>query len=100
VINVVKWRKCEWVVNSLKSAVNWSEVKCSAVKGFKLRCTVKGICGWWSEMKWGEVQWSEVKVLLKMVCYTCWLTTLETMYCCFSYMHFVLICTVVIYIVL
>jgi hypothetical protein len=37
-----------------------------------------------------------VKVLLKMVCYTCGLTTLETVrYCCFSYMHFVLICTVV-----
>jgi hypothetical protein len=38
----------------------------------------------------------EVKVLLKMVCYTCGLTTLETRYCCFSYMHFVLICTVVV----
>ena len=35
----------------------------------------------------------EVKVLLKMVCYTCGLTTLETRYCsfsplcCFSYVH-------------
>jgi len=44
----------------------------------------------------------EVKVLLKMVCYTCGLTTLETRYCsfsplcCFSCMHFVLICTVVV----
>ena len=37
-----------------------------------------------------------MKVLLKMVCYTCGLTTLETTYCCFSYMHFVLICTVVV----
>jgi len=57
------------------------------VKGVKSGCTVKGIYGWWSEVKWGEVQWSEVKVLLKMVYYTCdW----------FSYMHFVLICTVVV----
>jgi len=54
------------------------------------------------EVKWGEVQWIEVKVLLKMVCYTCGLTTLKTRYCsfsplcCFSYMHFVLICTVVV----
>jgi hypothetical protein len=44
----------------------------------------------------GEVKCSEVKVLLKMVCYTCGLTTLETRYCCFSYMHFVLICTLVV----
>jgi hypothetical protein len=48
------------------------------------------------------VKRSEVKVLLIMVCYTCGLTTLETMYCfssplcCFFYMHFVLICTVVV----
>jgi hypothetical protein len=47
-------------------------------------------------------KWSEVKVLLKMVCCTCGLTILETRYrsfsplCCFSYVHFVLICTVVI----
>ena len=40
--------------------------------------------------------------MLKMVCYTCGLTTLETRYCsfsqlcCFSYVHFVLICTVVV----
>jgi len=77
-------------------------VKCSAVKGVKSGCTVKGIYGWWSELKWVEVQWSEVKVLLKLVSYTCVLTTLETRYCsfsplcCFSYMHFVLICTVVV----
>jgi len=38
-----------------------------------------------------------VKVVLKMVCYTCGLTTLETKYCSFSplccifYVHFVLI---------
>jgi hypothetical protein len=38
----------------------------------------------------------EVKVLLKMVCYTCGLTTLETGYCCFSNLNFVLICTVVV----
>jgi hypothetical protein len=55
----------EWVVNYLKSAVNWSEVKCSAVKGVKSGCTVKGIYGWWSEVKWVQVQWSEVKVLLR-----------------------------------
>jgi len=48
------------------------------------------------------VQRSELKVLLKMVCYTCGLTTLETRYCSFSplcyfsYVHFVLICTVVV----
>jgi hypothetical protein len=48
------------------------------------------------------VQGSEVKVLLKMMCYTCGLRTLETRYgsfsplCCFSYVHFVLICTVVV----
>ena len=101
VINVVNWRESEWVVNYLKSAVNWSEVKCSAVNGVKSGFTVKGIYGWWSKVKWGEVQWSEVKVLLKMVCYTCGLTTLEPRYCsfsplcCFSCMHFVLICTVV-----
>ena len=52
VINVVNWRKCVWVVNCLKSGVQWSEVKCSAVKGDKSGCTVKGIYGWWSEMKW------------------------------------------------
>jgi hypothetical protein len=56
------------------------------VKGVKSGCTVKGIYGWCSE----------VKVLLKMVCYTCGLTILETRYCCFSYTHFVLICTVVV----
>jgi hypothetical protein len=39
---------------------------------------------------------------LIMVCYTCGLTTLETRYCsfsplcCFSYVNFVLICTVVV----
>jgi hypothetical protein len=42
-----------------------------------------------------------MKVLLNMVCYTCGLTTLVTWYCsfsplcCFSYVHFVLNCTVV-----
>ena len=34
----------------------------------------------WSEVKWVEVQWSEVKVLLKVMCYTCGLTTLENKY--------------------
>jgi hypothetical protein len=34
--------------------------------------------------------------LVKMVCYTCGLTTLETGYCCFSYMQFVLIFAVVV----
>ena len=34
--------------------------------------------------------------LLKLVCYTCGLTTLETRYSYFSYMHFFLICTVVV----
>ena len=49
-----------------------------------------------------EVKFSEVKILLKMVCYTCGLTTLETRCCsfsplfCFSYVNFVLICTVVV----
>jgi hypothetical protein len=85
VINVVNWRKCEWVVNYLKSAVKWSEVQCS--EGGKLGCTKKGIYGGWSEVKW-----SEVKVLLKLVCYTCGATILETRYstfsplCCFSYL--------------
>ena len=37
-----------------------------------------------------------MKVLLKLVCYTCGLTTLETRYSYFSYMHFILICTVVV----
>jgi len=55
VINVVNWREREWVVNCLK--VQWSEVKCSAVKGVKSGCTVKGIYGWWGEVKWGKVQW-------------------------------------------
>ena len=79
----------------------WSEVKWSAVKGVKSWCTVKGIYGWWSEVRWRS-QGSEVKVLLQMVYYTCGLTTLETRYCsfsplcCFSYVHFVLICTVVV----
>jgi hypothetical protein len=83
VINVVNWRKCEWVVNYLKCAVQWSEVKCSAVKGGKLGHTVKGVYGWWSA----------VKVLLKLVCYTCGVTILETRYstfsplCCFSCVH-------------
>jgi hypothetical protein len=49
------------------------------------------VYGWWSEVKW-----SEVKVQLKLVCYTCGLTTLETRYSCFSYIHFILICTVVV----
>jgi hypothetical protein len=38
------------------SELNWIEVKCSAVKGVKLGCTVKGIYGWWSEV---ESKWSE-----------------------------------------
>jgi len=47
-------------------------------------------------VKRSEVKCSEVKVRLKMVCYTCGLITLETRYCCFPYMHFVLICTAVV----
>jgi len=35
-------------------------VKGSAVKGGKLRLTVKGTYGWWSEVKWRVVQWREV----------------------------------------
>jgi len=42
--------------------VKWSEVKFSAVKGVKLGFTVKGIYGWWSEVKWSEVKWSEGSV--------------------------------------
>jgi hypothetical protein len=90
VINVVNWRESEWIVNYLKSAVNWIEVKWRVYREGYV-CLVK-----WSEVKWGEVQWSEAKVLLKMVCYKCGLTTLETRYCSFSYLHFVLICTVVV----
>jgi uncharacterized protein YuzB (UPF0349 family) len=30
----------------------WREVKGSAVKGGKSGRTVKGIYGWWSEVKW------------------------------------------------
>ena len=85
VIIVVNWRKCECIVNYLKmqwselkrTEVMWSEV--SAMKGGKSGRTVKGIYGWWSE----------VKVLLKLVCYTCGVTILETRYstffplCCF-----------------
>jgi hypothetical protein len=33
--------------------------KCSAVKGVKSGCTVKGIYGWWSEVRWSAVKWSE-----------------------------------------
>ena len=81
VIDLVNWRKSELFVNYLK--VQWSEVKCSAVKGGKSGSTVKGIYGWWSE----------VKVLLKLLSYTCGITILETRYsnfsplCCFSYVH-------------
>jgi hypothetical protein len=103
-------------------SVNWSKVKCRAVTGVKSRCTVRVTYSLWSEVKWSEVKWSEVKwsevkwsevkwsgvrwsevkILLKMVCYTCGLTTLEIRYCsfsplcCFYYMRFVLICTVVV----
>jgi hypothetical protein len=43
------------------------------------------------------MQCSAVKVLLKLVFYTCGLTTLETVrYSYFPCMHFVLICTVVV----
>jgi len=42
------------VENYPKSVVKWSEVKCSAVKGGKSGHTVKGIYGWWSEVKWSE----------------------------------------------
>jgi hypothetical protein len=79
------------------SKLKWSVVQW---RGMKSGCTVKGIYGCWSEVKWGEVKWSEG--LVKMVCYTCGLKTLETRYCsfstlcCFFYMYFVLICTVVV----
>ena len=63
--------------------------------GSRIRICVSTVWSSWL-VKWGEVQWSKMKVLLKMVCHTCGLTTLETRYCCFSYMHFVLICTVVV----
>ena len=70
----------------LKSVVQWRGLnRCIPWRVFMV-----------GEVKWGEVQWSEVKALLKLVCYTCGLTTLETGYCCFSYMYFVLICTVVV----
>jgi hypothetical protein len=59
VINMVNWRESEWVVNYLKSAVNWSEVKCSAVKGVKSGCFLDGIYGSWSEVRWDAVKWSE-----------------------------------------
>jgi len=42
------------------------------------------------------VQRIEVKVLLKVVCYTCGLKILKKKILLFSYMHFVLICTVVV----
>jgi len=79
----VNWRKCGCVESEVKvSAVKgvnrgvpWrvftgGEVKWSAVKGSKSRRIVKGIY-WW---------WSEVKVLLKLVCYTCGVTISETRY--------------------
>jgi len=47
-VGEVKWVKC-------------SEVKCSAVKGVKSRCTVKGIYGWWSEVSWSAVKWTVVQ---------------------------------------
>jgi len=65
---------------------SWIMIECHKIDSF---------CSAWrlflfGEVKWGEVQWSEVKVLLKMVCYTCRWTSLETRYssffplCCFS----------------
>jgi hypothetical protein len=59
VINVVNWRKSEWVVNCLKSAVNYSEVKCSAVK--ELSRVVPWRVFIVGEVKWSEVKCSEVK---------------------------------------
>ena len=53
VINVVNRSKCV-----LKTIQKCSEVKWSAVKRGKSRRTVKGIYGWWSE----------VKVMLKLLC--------------------------------
>jgi len=56
-------------------------VKCS--EGCLSGRIVKGICGWWSE----------VKVMLKLVCISCGVTILETKcsiffpLCCFSYMQ-------------
>jgi len=56
-----------------------------------------------NEMGWTCCTYGgQERLLLKMVCYTCGLTTLETSYCsfsplsCFSNVHFVLICTVVV----
>ena len=38
------------VENYLKGVVKWSEVKCSVVKGGISGHTMKGICGWWSDV--------------------------------------------------
>jgi len=82
-INVVNWRKGEWIVNYLKSAVKRSEVKCSALKGGKSGRTVNCI--------YGLLKWSEGPV--KIGCCTCGITILETRYstlsplCCFTYVH-------------
>jgi hypothetical protein len=78
VINVVNYRESAWVGNYLK--VQWIEVKWSVEqwRGFNRGVPWKVFMV--GEVKWSEdeVQWSEVKVLLKLVCYTCGLTTLET----------------------
>jgi hypothetical protein len=55
----VKWMGCK--LSKKCSELKWCEVKCSAVKGVKAGCTVKGIYGWWSEVKWNTVKWNAVK---------------------------------------
>jgi len=89
------WRQIFWY-KTLCCWVKWSVVQWRGLnRGVPWRVFMVGEVKW-SKVKWGEMQWSEVKVLLKLECYTCGLTTLETRYCCFSYVHFVLICTVVV----
>jgi hypothetical protein len=56
VINVVNWRESEWVVNYLKSAVNWSVVQWRGLnRGVPWRVFMVG------EVKWSELKFSEVK---------------------------------------
>ena len=56
VVNMVNWVGC-------KRSRKCSELKWGVVQwtGVKSGCTMKGIYGWWSELKWSEVKCSEVK---------------------------------------